>query len=96
MAKRDRERLQSIADGIEPRRELKSYTDDVEDSVVKHVEALKRREDEGGSTANLVVDTLTKTLNGLPDNDKIKFIWAIVVLLLGAIGGFVTLRIYGV
>jgi hypothetical protein len=95
MAKRDQDQIRRAL--AEVRREpLPSYTDDVEDSVVKHVEALKRRQDEGGSTANLVVDTLTRTLDGLPSNDRIWFVLALVALAALAMGSYVSLKVTGV
>lgn len=77
MAKKDQDEIrQALA---EARRDpLPSYTSEVEDSVVKHVEALKRRQDEGGSTANLVIRTINRTLDGLPSNDRIWFVLALV------------------
>ena len=94
MAKRDQDELRAAIRQV--REELPSYTAEVEDSVVRHAEALKRREDEGGSTASLVVNTLTKTLNGLPDKDRIKFLYAVTILLALALAAFVVLKVKGV
>lgn len=95
MAKKQQDELRAAIQQVreEP---LPSYSDAVEDSVVKHVEALKRHEDEGGSTANLVVNTLTKTLDGLPSQDRIKFLYACVALLAAALGAFVYLKVRGI
>jgi hypothetical protein len=95
MAKRDQDQIRRALAAVR-REPLPSYTDDVEDSVVKHVEALKRRQDEGGSTANLVVDTLTRTLDGLPSNDRIWFVLALFALAALAMGSYVTLKVTGV
>jgi hypothetical protein len=95
MAKREQDELRAAL--LKARKEpLPSYSEAVEDSVVKHVEALKRHEDEGGSTANLVVSTLTKTLDGLPSQGRIKFLYAVVFLLLAMLAAFVALKIKGV
>lgn len=97
MAKKDQEELRSVVANLKPvRPSLPGYTDEVEDSVVKHVEALKRREEEGGSTAKLVVTTLTKTLDGLPSQDRIWFLISLVVLLALALAAFVFLKVRGI
>jgi hypothetical protein len=43
-----------------------------------------------------VVNTLTKTLNGLPTQDRLKFLYAVIFLLLAMLAAFVVLKIKGV
>lgn len=97
MARSDQDEIKrALADVRAKAEPLPSYTEEEERSVVKHTEALKRYEDRGGSVANLVTDTLTKTLAGLPDKDRIKFLYAVVFLLALALGGFVVLKVKGI
>lgn len=95
MAKQDQDEIRKAIQ--EARREpLPSYTDEDEQSVVKHVQALRRHEVKGGSSADLVVATLHRTLDGLPKQDRIWFLLALTVLGALALAGFVVLKVKGV
>jgi hypothetical protein len=95
MAKSDQDEIRRALQ--QARREpLPSYTEEEEKSINRSVERLDYYEKRGSAHANLVVNTLTKTLNGLPDKDRIKFLYAVIVLLLAMLGAFVVLKVKGV
>jgi hypothetical protein len=96
MAKRDQDEIRHALEAARKGGPLPSYTDEDEQSVVKHVEALKRHEEKGGSSANLVLNTLNRTLDGLPKQDRIVFLLALTVLGALALVGFVLLKVKGV
>lgn len=95
MAKRDQDEIRAA---LQQAREepLPSYTDEDEQSVVKHAEALRRHEAKGGSSASLVITTLNRTLDGLPKQDRIWFLLALTVLGALALAGYVVLKVKGI
>ena len=95
MAKQDQDEIRKALQ--QARQEpLPSYTDEDEQSVVKHAEALRRHEAKGGSSANLVLNTLNHTLDGLPSKDRIWFVLALVALAALALGSYTVLKVTGV
>jgi hypothetical protein len=71
---------------------LPSYTDEEEESVARNVERIKYYKDKGGSHATLVTETMAKTLDVLPSKDRIKFLYAVTVLLALTLGRSSTSR----
>ena len=61
-----------------------------------HVDALKRHKERSGSSAELVVNTLNRTLDGVPSNDRIWFVLALVALAALAMSSYVALKVTGV
>lgn len=94
MTKRDQDELRRAV--LAARDPLPSYTAEEEESVVKHVEALRRHEVKGGSSANLVINTLNRTLDGLPSQHRLWFVLALVGLAALAMAGYVYLKAKGI
>lgn len=81
MAKQDEKQLRKMAHDLERAQApdlLKAYTDEVEDSVVKHFERLDELSKSNAGTARLIADTMSKTLAVIPKNDRIKFVYTVV------------------